>query len=358
MENIKIISSFTKKLSLAVLERNGSISQKFGEFLDKLFENISYTKFQEDLYENKVDIIIVDLATQDKDSNFNFIKKLKDKNPYVKILVYSLFSDIFVLQNCIRYDVSGFLTDESTKTDLKSFIKNCIEKISITVNNKLLNHDFPNLSIQDCIDYLANDRDSNVTVVSHYKGLPIIKDALIIYFDEKSVTLKVQELQLRSLNKNDNIALCSEFLGKDILTTVKDIDEEKLHIELTYNDFIDTFVHHRKNLRLDAEDTSQLVLIDQNRRKIKTKALNISTNHILCDIVNYNEFKIHSKLNISLKLNDRMKVLQGTAIVKDIFNTNNGYKMLMRFTFIQAENQALDNYLSLRVKKLINELKK
>ena len=357
MENIKIISSYTQKLSLAILERNNSISSRFGEYLGKLFKDVTYLKFQDDLYDNSADIVIIDLATQDKDSGFTFIKHLREKNPNVKILVHSMFTDTFLLQNCIRYDVSGFLTTDSTITDLKSYLKNCVDKIFITINNKLLKHNFPELSINNCITYLGNERDSKVSIVNQYKGLPLVKEAIILYYDEKSVTLKTDDIQIKSLNLNDTIALTSDYLGIDILASVTQLDLDKAHLVLNYINFIDGFIHHRKSLRLDAEDTSDLLIIDKNKRRVKSKVVNLSSNHILCEITNFNEFKMHDKLTLNLKLNERSKVLTGTSIVKDIFNTNRGFKMLVRFSLNQVENQALDNYLSLRVKKLITELK-
>lgn len=357
MENIKIISSYTKKLSLAILERNDSISSKFGSYLDEIFTNITYTKFQEDLYELDVDIVIIDLATHDQDSGFTFVKHLRESNPYTKIIVFSMFSDVHFLQNCIRYDISGFITNECTTHDLKSFIKNSIHKILFTIDNKLLNYDFPKLEALDCIEYLAKERDSKVTIVSHYKGLPIVRECYIIHFDDKRVKLKLNEVQIKSLNKGDSLALSSVYLGIDILASVYEIDYENEHALLVYENFIDSFIHHRKSLRLDTEDGAELLITDHNKRRVKSKPSNISINHLLCDINSYNEFKIHSKLTIGLKLNQSIKILNGTAIVKDIFNTNHGYKMLMRFTLSQNDNQVLDNYLSLRVKKLIAELK-
>lgn len=357
MENIKIISSYTQKLSIAILERNDSISSKFGKYLSEIFSDITYTKFQEDLYDKDVDIVIVDLSTQDKDSGFTFVKHLREKNPYLKIIVYSLFSDVHLLQNAIRYDISGFITNECTLTDLKSFIKNCLNKIIITINNKLIKHTFEKLQIIDCIKYLSEDMDSKVTIVSHYKGLPIVRESIIIYYDEKSVKLKLNDVQVKSLNNGDTLALSSIYLGMDILATVSEIDYENEHAVLNYVNFIDSFIHHRKTLRLEAESDAELIISDHNTRRVKSKIANISINHLLCDISSFNEFKIHSKLNIGLKLNSKSKVLVGTAIVKDIFNTNSGFKMLMKFTLSQNDNQILDNYLSLRVKKLIAELK-
>lgn len=357
MEKIKIISSYTQKLNIAVLERNDSISSKFGKYLKEIFHDVIYVKFQEDLYDKDYDIVIVDLSTQDKDSGFTFVKNLRNDNPYIKIIVFSLFTDVFVLQNCVRYDISGFISSDSTITDLKSFIKNCVHKILITIKNKLEHEDFGKLAIIDCVKYLAQDRDSKVTIVSHYKGLPIVREAIIIYFDEKCVKLKISDVQVKSLNKGDTLALSSVYLGMDILANVSELDYENEHAVLNYVDFIDSFIHHRKSLRLDAEPDAELIISDHNTRRVKSKIGNISSNHILCDISSFNEFKIDSKLNIGLKVNAKSKVFEGTAIVKDIFNTNNGFKMLMKFTLPQNDSQILDNYLSLRVKRLIAELK-
>ena len=361
MENIKIISSFTQTLSLMIFEKNDSISSKFAEYLNSIFKNISYTKFQEEMYEkidtNDIDIVIIDLATQDKESGFTFVKHIRERNPYIKILVYSSFSDIHLLQNCIRYDVSGFITDESNLTDLKSYIKNCIEKIFITLDNKLLKYKFENLKVLDCIKYLAEDRDSKVTIVSHYKGLPLIREAIIIYYDDQSVKLKINEIQIKTLKVNDTLALSSIYLGMDILVNISEIDSKNNYVILNYINFIDSFIHHRKTLRLEPEAEAELIISDKNKRRVKSQISNISINHMLCEISSYNEFNMHAKLNIALRVNKNSKIIIGNAIVKDIFNTNSGFKMLMKFTLGLEDHQFLENYLSKRVKDLINELK-
>jgi DNA-binding NtrC family response regulator len=99
--NVFLLTYFTKKLDLVIIEKNSSITDKYNDYLQSIFKNVknydSQEKFLIDLNENNFDILLLDNEVIDIESTFLFIKEIHKINPLIKIILFSKYVDYHIL---------------------------------------------------------------------------------------------------------------------------------------------------------------------------------------------------------------------------------------------------------------------
>jgi len=80
LRNINLLSFFTKKLSLTIIESDDAISEKYIIYLKSIFKEVyvvdSQKKFLNSLVENPCDILIYDLRVCNESSLKMFLKNV------------------------------------------------------------------------------------------------------------------------------------------------------------------------------------------------------------------------------------------------------------------------------------------
>ena len=363
MLNVFLLTHFTKKLDLAIIESNSSITSKHGEYLHSIFKKVTIfdcqKKFLSDVKINNVDILLFDNDVHDLESTFSFVKDVHLINPLIKIILFSKYSDYNIFMKCLKYNISGFMTNKANEQDLKDFLKISVKKILMNSYNIFNEENKNKFEIVDCLDFLKNQYP-NVSLVNHYKGIPIIRPAEILDFNEDSTTLKVDSIQIKTIKENEHIVISSKHLGAEILTAIKAINYKSNEIVLEFDSLIDSYVHHRKSPRVEPTKNSSLII--ENENKLRVDIIDISINHVLCNLtVLNNDLKIHSNVKITIDcpfdkrfLNKNIKTV---AFVKEIFYTNYGEKILLQFKLNERDHIMLDRYIENRIKELVKELK-
>ena len=368
LRNINLLSFFTKKLSLTIIESDDAISEKYIIYLKSIFKEVyvvdSQKKFLNSLVENPCDILIYDIRVCNESSLKMFLKNVNKINSSVNTILFSKIVDSKLLLNCLKLNVVGVLSSCSDEKDLKDFLRICIQRIFI-LDMKRFDVDISKkLSIEDSLKYLK-DEDSEVLVVNHYKGMPIIRKSNILDIDKENVIIKADSTQLKTFNINDHIVLSSKHLGTEILTTLVHVDLVSQIIVLKYNNYIDSYVHHRKNPRVIPEESSHIIISLQTE-KIKIDILDISIDHALCKLNKEIDLKIDDNIFIGIncfiassisKSILKNYIIRTNARVKEIFKTSNGEKILFKFKLNDKDRFILDNYINHRITEILEEFK-
>ena len=368
LRNINLLSFFTKKLSLTIIESDDAISEKYIIYLKSIFKEVyvvdSQKKFLNSLVENPCDILIYDLRVCNESSLKMFLKNVNKINSSVNTILFSKIVDSELLLKCLKHNIVGVLSSCSDEKDLKDFLKISIQRIFTLDINRFDVDISKKLTIEDCLKYLK-DEDSEVLVVNHYKGMPIIRKSNILDIDKENVIIKADSTQLKTFNINDHIVLSSKHLGTEILTTLVHVDLVSQIIVLKYNNYIDSYVHHRKNPRVIPEESSHIIISLQTE-KIKIDILDISIDHALCKLNKEIDLKIDDNIFIGIncfiassisKSILKNYIIRTNARVKEIFKTSNGEKILFKFKLNDKDRFILDNYINHRITEILEEFK-
>ena len=299
-----------------------------------------------------------DNDVHDLESTFSFIKDVHIINPLIKIILFSKYADYNFFMKCLKYNISGLMTNKSNEQDLRDFFKISVKKILMNSYNIFSEENKNKFEIVDCINFLRNQYP-NVSLVNHYKGIPIIRPAEVLDFNETTTTLKVDSIQIKTIKENEHIVISSKHLGAEILTVIKEINHKSNEIILEFDSLIDSYVHHRKSPRVEPTKNSSLII--ENENKLRVDIIDISINHVLCNLIVRNDVKIHSNVKITIDcpfdkrfLNKNIKTI---AFVKEIFYTADGEKILLQFKLNESDHIMLDRYIENRIKELVKELK-
>ena len=298
----------------------------------------------------------------DVESGFLFIKNVHSINPLIKIILFSKYVDTQMLINSLKYNITGFMYNKSNEQDLKDFLKVSVKRLLMNNSHKFMENK-NKFDVMDCLNFLKNEQNT-VNLVNHFKGIAIVRNAEVTEYNEELITLKPNPVQIKTIKVNDHIVISSMHLGVEILTVTKEVDLKKNEIKVKYNNLIDSYVHHRKNPRVEPK-TGSNVIIKTDEGEVKLNIMNISIDHILCNMKDVDiNFKIHSNVkifvdcffeqNLTNAFNYKIKAV---GFIKELFYTVDGDKILFKFKLNKKDHYILDKYITNRIKEIIKELK-
>lgn len=366
MLNIFLLTYFTKKLDLVIIESKDSISSVYGEYLKSIFNSVKvYTTQKEFLKEiqlNSFDVLLFDNEINNLESTFLFIKKVYSLNPLINIILFSKYVDTQMLMNTLKYNVTGFMYNKSNEQDLKDFFKVSVRKLLMNNSHKFMENK-NKFDVINCLNFLKNEQNI-VSIVNHFKGIAIVREGEVTKYTEELITIKTNPIQIKTIKINDHIVISSMHLGVEILTIAKEIDTKNNEIKVKYNNLIDSYVHHRKTPRVEPKiGASAIVKTDEV--EIKLDITNISIDHILCNMedIDFN-FKIHSNVKIFIDCFFEQSLtnafnykIKAVGFIKELFYTIDGNKILFKFKLNKKDHFILDKYIEYRIKEIVKELK-
>lgn len=366
MLNVFLLTYFTKKLDLVIVENETSITSEYGEYLKSIFNSVkvftTQKEFIDEIKLNSFDILLFDNEVNDMESTFLFIKDVHSINPLIKIILFSKYVDTQVLINSLKYNVTGFMYTKSNEQDLKDFLKVSVKRLLMNNSHKFIESK-NKFDVTDCLKFLKNEQNV-VNVVNHFKGIAIVRSGEIIDYNEELITIKTNPIQIKTIKTNDHIVISSMHLGAEILTVTKEIDTNKNEIKVKYNNLIDSYVHHRKNPRVEPKNGASII-IKTDEGETKLNIMNISIDHVLCSMkdIDFN-FKIHSNVKIFIDCffeqnltNAYNYKIKTAGFIKELFYTVDGDKILFKFKLNKKDHFILDKYIGYRIKEIIKELK-
>ena len=366
--NTIILSRITNKFTLVIFEHEKYILDKYSEYIFASFKNVYTINKEDELYklskEKSIDFLFIHMNDDSNSHNFNLVHNIRIDNPFIKVITFSENKEPDFFIDCFRNRIAGVVGKDSNVYDLKEYILNETENLLLTNTKLMENNEENKLDINDCIEYLFNDKDKRkINLISHYRGIPIVRNATIFKYDENGIVLITDKAQLKILKTTNHVVISSIHLGVELYLEIININFEENLITLKHSRFLNSYIHRRKNPRVEPINGANLIIVLRNHN-IKVEILNISIDHVLCKVDNkfIKELPIDSEneIHIDCKFSNNslgIKQIKTKSHVKDIFVTALGNKVLFRFDLPFNERKFLDQYISKRSKDVLLELK-
>lgn len=364
-----IISKLSRKLNLTIYESKKNILQKYLDFIVASFEHVTLIHDEVELLEhiktNQIDFLFIEMNNDCNAHNFSLIKSLSANNPLLKTIAFTNNIKPEFYEKCFKNKISGVMGDTNDTYDLKEYIKNELEDLLLTNTHKFQEENYKKIDLMDCLSYLnSDDKKRKVSLISHYRGIPIVRSAKILNFNDNELEIQADKIQIKTLNSTDHVVVSSIHLGLELYLKILNINSATSTIKLQYSKFLSSYIHRRKNPRVEPKVGSNATVIIKNNHNLKLDILNVSIDHVLCKVSDrfLDELKVQSQVEIHLDCKFASQrhsfiIIKTKAIVKDKFSTINGNKVLFKYDLSFNDKKILDEYISKRSKEVLLELK-
>jgi CheY-like chemotaxis protein len=367
-----ILNKLTKNLTALVIQSSHEIENNFKDYFHELFINVQYlekyNEIQEYLKNKKPDYIFLDLQTSNIEP-FKLIEEIQSRFPKQIILVTSSSKDPDTLIKCIDYNIASFLPKPLTLTIIKDKIIHCLEYLVMNDPSLIYNTNLSSLyeTPYEAVKYLIENKNCEIELINHYKGVPLIRQASILDIENEIVYVKIKDIQKYILEYSHHSIMSSRYLSYDIYAYLKDVDNEKDIASFHQLSFIKSYVHHRQYIRIVPDNFFYItVIID--KKKYKCDVINLSIKYALVSLPQmFSNLNINSEIQliISFKLNHLHEIntfeshtIQTQAIINRILNENNEIRALFYFELEGKEYKSLKEYIYARSLMLIKEFKR
>ncbi|MDD2698936.1 MAG: response regulator [Arcobacteraceae bacterium] len=375
MENTSeqyILNKLTKNLTALIIQSTHEIENDFNDYFNELFIEVhyidNYEKIKNYLKNNRPDYIFLDLQSNNIEP-FQLIGEIHEINPKQVIIAMSALKDPDMLIHCIDYNISSFLLKPLNLTIIKNKIIHCLEYLvmndpTIIYKTKLATlYETP----YDTIRYLIDNKNFDIELINHYKGVPLIRQASIIDIDNENIRVKIKDIQKYILEYSQHSIISSRYLSYDIYAYLANVDKEKDIATFTKLSFIKSYVHHRQYIRVIPDSYFDITIIINNK-KYKCDVVNISLKYALLNLsLSSDNLNINSEIQmvISFKLNNFANsnefyshTIQTKATINRILHENGDLRGLFHFELEEKENKLLEEYIHARSLALIKEFKR
>ena len=238
------VAELTRDLNVLYVEDNEIVQNEMRQLLQIFFKNIKVASDGLEALEmyktDEFDIVITDVAMPKMDG-IELSKKIREINPYQKIIIITAFSDINTILKAINLQIDGFL---SKPIEIKQFIA-VLKRIALIIHNEKLQKSFNDMlhkqleekvkeiekkTYYDELTGLKN-RSCFVEMVKNYENKIILininnfESINIVYgYRVGDFVLKHISFYLRTLSEN------VFYLGNDEFAILDDIDVNQIKI--------------------------------------------------------------------------------------------------------------------------------
>lgn len=372
MYNANILTPLTKKLSVLVIESEYKISENFFDYLTDFFKSVTFEYDEKLIFSHFKsscpDILIADLDTRNINI-FQMIEKMRKVNPRLQIIIFSDKENSEIFLKCIKYKVSAFLKKSCGLTQLKNEIKNITNELCITnedffsLNDR--EYEDSNLEVITALEYLLKNKNQNLSLVNHYKGVPIIKNTTLTCIDDNKIHVLIDDLNKYTLKHLKHAVFTSIHLNKEIYADLVSLNKET-NIAIFENlSFINSYIHYRKFPRVEpCENLSVILEVNNKHHKLEIKDFSLNYVLFLTDELP-NNFKINNEVKIHINLTKSLSNIPTyekhsftcKAQINEIFMVEDKFKILVYFDLENDLKNVLKIYINKRSTDLIKEFK-
>lgn len=365
-----VLKQVTCNLSILVVETSDYININHHKYLSEMFLAVehahNWASIEKVMSVKNIDIVLIDFSIQN--SNPFDLASIISRLHSPQIVAISENTNEELLIKMLR---SGYIVDFLQRPfrliDLKNLITRLTDKYVLQNIEKIQNKFIVNTFITPigAIEYLIENFYFDVEIVNHYKGVPIFRNGMIVDLCQNELVVKSENIQQKIAEYAGHAIITSKYLSQDIYADIQYVDYAKQTIKFRNMIFIESYVHHRKNIRV-VPDKSFRFIIDLDGLKYSFDIVNISMNYILLSVANLpNSFNINLKLtlHISFKVKTQSSAIfknfniTTTGYVHDIFDLKGATKVLLFFDLDSTDKHHFENYLYARSIEIVNEFK-
>ena len=155
-----------KKLKTIIVDDHKIFGEGFCSLLEtnnfrvkRVFQNskkaLNYVK-----KDNRIQLIFSDVNMPDI-NGVNFVKKIREFNDDIKIIMISMYSDKNIVQECLKNGANGYLSKNCSIDDILEAVKNSIKNKKV-INSNLEINDTTKHSDSFVLKYKITDREKEI----------------------------------------------------------------------------------------------------------------------------------------------------------------------------------------------------
>ena len=206
MSDIVNLKNRSQHLTALIVEDSLIIQKQMKMFLEKLFKKVYIANDGLeglDLFKRvSPDVILTDLQMPKMDGH-EFIENVKKIDNKTQIIVFSAYGHAENIIKFLRMGVTDFLQKPVNFTQLTQSLQKAVNNI----HNENIVHDdekFDDPKLEE-LRVLKNNK-SPVTLINHYKGLPLVHEGFITSITKETISIQTQKVQIKAiLYKNETI---------------------------------------------------------------------------------------------------------------------------------------------------------
>ncbi len=366
MSNLKELRQYTKDLSVLYVEDNLQLLKQVSMFLEKLFKTVyTATDGSEGLDSYKQhhqDIILTDLTMPNMDG-YTMIKKLKEINNQINIVIISAHSDSENLLEAMHIGVCDFLPkpidNELFQNILYKVSKNFIKT---NLNTQEINSD---INLTEQLKILATQKRS-IEFINHYKGLPIIHQGYIIDVTDTTIEVYAPYIQVLAIAYQKSTDIESTFLDGTIHTKLDHINHKTREVTLKKYVQIKSSAKNRQNVRIIPNNNITIIpWINDTKLNINLKDLSINSISFETNTQDIALLKHNQTINLTFSIvfnsnqnsQEKTEIIYATGNIFNIKQDGATTNVVITFKLDKLGETILQQYISNRELELIDEFK-
>lgn len=363
MSDLIALKDSAKNLSALVVEDSLTIQKQMKMFLEKLFEKVYVAsdgiEALEVYKEFQPNIILTDIQMPKMDGH-ELIENLNKLNHTSKIIVFSAYGHSENVMKYLRMGVCDFIQKPVNFTQLITTL------LKVVSNEKCNSEELDNELLKDL--KIIKDSKAPISLINHYKGLPLIHEGIITAIDNDTIKIQTQRVQTKAILEEKSTTIETD--NTIIAVKLKEYDE--LTNELVFIDLkkIDRSPKNREILRITPDKNFTATIFHHNER-YNFQVSSISTKAISFRIKNFDEkIKPNDNVNLSLGFNtfyttsyhntvthkERIDTKANVLKIKEL--DNNLTKIVMLFELNLSDKKVLEKYIYQKEVEIIKEFKR
>lgn len=363
MSDLIALKESAKNQSALIVEDSLTIQKQMKMFLEKLFEKVYVAsdgvEALEVYKEFKPNIILTDIQMPKMDGH-ELIENLNKLNHTSKIIVFSAYGHSENVMKFLRMGVCDFIQKPVNFTQLTATLLK-------VVNGKKCNEkEFDNPLFKDL--KIIKDSQATISLINHYKGLPLIHDGIIIYLDDDTIKIKTQKIQVKVILEEKNTIFETDKMV--VKATLKEYDSSTDELVFRNLEKIERSPKNREVLRVEPEKEFSASIFHNNER-YSYNIGSISTKSISFIIKHFNDkIKVDDSTNLSLSFDTfyttsyhntvtHKERIDTKAKVFKIEKIDSSFsKLVLTFDLNLADKKVLERYIYQREVEIIKEFKR
>jgi signal transduction histidine kinase len=296
---------FAKTLKILYVEDNEETREFTLDVFDYIFNDIVLAIDGEDgftKYDNSIDLIITDI-NMPKLNGIEMIKKIKEKNSSVSIMIVSAHNDTSFFTQSIEIGIDGYLLKPINNNTLNRSLLKVLEKIYLT--KELQNHKD---MLEQKVHHQIKELQKKDEALAHQNKLASMGEIIDIVAHQWKQPLNIVSLKTNFLEEFYDDEDCVDI--KKVRKCNKDVSLQIRHLVNTLDEFRGFL---RPNTNISVCNLSKLIL------SVKTLLKDdLIKNNILLNISCANDIEINSNSNDIKHI--FISLISNT---KDAFNSQN-----------------------------------